>query len=151
MSTQILTLTGMFKWSKLRENQKETKYNPLGVYQINLFPDEPSKRILENSGIQVIPKEDSDGIYYQVRRPAEQITSKGLIKHGTPEVFLVKDDELVPFTGDIGNGSKGEIVLTLYDTKLRGKGHRLEKVVVYNLVEYIEEISSPNARSFIPF
>ncbi|WP_205105296.1 hypothetical protein, partial [Sutterella massiliensis] len=45
----------------------------------------------------------------------------------------------------LGNGSEVTVDIAVYDTQ-KGKGHRVEKITVHNLVEYIRDEKLPEVR-----
>lgn len=127
MSTQNIYLTGTVKWAKVRT--PDEKYND---YKINLYPDKNSLTLIKESGVQVQPKEDEDGMYYTFRRKHEQLIKRELKTWGPPKVLKSDNTE---FEGLIGNGSGVTAKVSVFDT-IKGKGHRLEVVRVDNLIEY---------------
>lgn len=143
MATKFYTWTGKVKWAKVREDQKDTKFDDAGVYSIVLYPDEAAMASIKESGIQNEWKTDEDGDYITLRRRHEQIIKRELATFGPPEVNY----ERKPFTGSIGNGSTVAVNVAVFDTK-KGKGSRLERITIRELVEY----NSPkNMDDAIPF
>lgn len=130
MATTYQTFTGTCKWAKVYE--PDEKYN---VYSINLYLDEANVRRLKATGCQLTVKEDSDGQYVVFRRPVAKLIKGELVKFDAPKVEVKDGDSYVPFTKNIGNGSKVTCNVSFYDT-IKGKGHTLLGVTVRDHVEY---------------
>lgn len=145
MSTEILYLTGTCKWAKVKKPDPE-----YDNYSIDFYPDEKSMKALTDSGIQISEKQDEDGVFFKLRRKAQQIIKGEMVNFGPPTVM---DKENKPFDGLIGNGSGVTVKVAVFDTR-KGKGHRWEAVRVENLVEYVpvDEDGNPKPKSigFIP-
>lgn len=140
MTTKTMYVSGTCKWARVRT--PDEKY---GNYSINLYPDKGSLNAIQESGIQLAPKTDEDGIFYKFRRDHQKIIKKELVEFGPPTI-LNPDETL--FEGLIGNGSEVTLNVSVFDTQ-KGKGHRLNKVRVDKLVTYVpenkEEGSAPAA------
>lgn len=127
MATSYLTMKGIAKWALLQVPDRE--YNS---YKITLYPDQASMAKFHQSGLQNKPKQDEDGEHITFRRPVEKVFKGKLQEMGPPEVKMRDGSPLKDF---VGNGSTVEVEIEVYDTK-RGKGGRLAKVTVDNLVPY---------------
>lgn len=145
MSTQTYYFTGKCKWAKLAtpdEFRGQTKY------KINLYLDKKGLRELNESGVRLEVREDTDGKYVGFSRPESKTMKDELVELGPPWVLEEKDGEEVDFANPerIGNGSTVTCKVSVYDTRM-GKGHTLEAVRVDNLVEYTGE-TEPTERKF---
>lgn len=127
MATKFIDLTGKVKWVKTRK--PDEKYNN---WTVNFYPNDRSKRIYTDSGLQIRFKSDSDGDFLIFRRPTEKVIKGELVKFEPPKVW---DSNNQPFDGIIGNGSEATVKVAVYDTK-KGPGHRWEAIRVDKLVEY---------------
>jgi hypothetical protein len=126
MATDIYYFKGTCKWAKV--HKPDEKY---GNYEINLYMDPKSWELFNKSGLRLETREDEDGEYICFRRPQRKLIKGDLVEFDPPVVIFndEKTDKL------IGNGSTVTIKVSVYDTQ-KGKGHRLEKVRVDELVEY---------------
>jgi hypothetical protein len=122
MPTQYLKFSGKCKWAKVRK--PDDKYDN---FSIQLYMDDKSWETFEVAGLSLIPKEDEDGQYVTFRRPNKKLIKNDVVEFGPPEV--------VGAEGLIGNGSEVTLDVVVYDT-IKGKGHRLNRVTVNNLVKY---------------
>jgi hypothetical protein len=127
MATEIYYFQGKAKWAKVYRPDPE-----YDNYKINVYLDEPSKKLFEAAGTQLTPKSDDDGEYVTFRRDHSKMIKKDLVTFGPPKVV---DHNNNPITETIGNGSEVVVKVQVYDGK-KGKGHRLEAVQVVNLVVY---------------
>lgn len=128
MATDIIYLTGICKWAKFKK--PDEKYNN---FTVDFYPRKDAQDKINNSGLQVTPKEDENGSYYKFRRPMTKLINNEVVTFGPPQI-LNKDNE--PFDGFVGNGSEVTLKLAVFDTK-KGRGHRWEVLRVENLVEFI--------------
>lgn len=135
MATKYYYLKGKAKWVKARK--PDEKY---GNYTMNLYLDKESEKAFEESGLQIEPKKDEDGIFYTFRRPHEKLIKKEAVVFGAPKVFNADNTE---FDGLVGNGSRVTVKVSVYDT-IKGKGHRWESIRVEELVEYVPEGGAGN-------
>jgi hypothetical protein len=70
---------------------------------------------------------------------------------GPPTVLIKRNDDYVPFSDKIGNGSTVLVKVRVYDTP-RGKGHELETVAVETLVPFVSgETFAPEGVGDLPF
>jgi hypothetical protein len=141
MSSEIFYFTGLVKWAKVR--QPDDKYQN---YTIDLFMDEDSWDIFNESELTLEPKEveegEPNGRYVRFRRPETKAIKNKLVQFGPPDV-LDQDNLPLPTNTMIGNGSKVTAKVLVYDSS-KGKGHRLEAVRVDELVEYEGGVSVRN-------
>lgn len=127
MATEHLYLKGTAKWAKVFKPDEE-----YDNFTINVYMDEASRKLFAEAGLQLTPKEDEDGEFVTFRRPNYKQIKNELVHFGAPQVI---DEQGVPVTTPIGNGSEVVVKVIVYDSK-KGKGHRLDGVQVTKLVEY---------------
>lgn len=127
MATKMFKFYGEAKWAKV--HQPDEKYKN---YEVNLYMDEPSWDLFAKSGLQLKRREDETGKFVVLRRASEKIIKGELKKMGPPKVV---DGVGRPIEDLVGNGSKIAVEVAVYDTA-KGPGHRMEKVIVLELVEY---------------
>lgn len=140
MSTQFYYFTGITKWPKLK-----TVDEKFGKYQLPLWLNEASWKLFHESKLQLHPKKDADGEYVKFSCAPETKVGNRTLTFGPVETV---DENDVPITEHVGNGSTVTAKVEVYDTR-NGKGHRLRKVTVHNLVPYtpkntIEEFRPEN-------
>lgn len=158
MATEIIKLTGNAYWAKI---YTPDVYMGNTSYKLNFYPEnEAELKKFTDSGIQKTIKEDENGKFFELIRPAYKMI-KGTVVNFTGPVVLDKENKVIvdfvsKVTGKrvysydakdqdnverrgspilIGNGSKVEVEVAVYDT-VKGKGHRLEQIKVLDLVEY---------------
>ena len=131
MATQIHKLKGKLKWAKnLREPDD---FRGSCNYKVNLYDvDEKAWKAI---GVQTTPREDKDGDkLYLLKRPDSKVIKGELVQFGPIQVVDTEGNDLSDTL--IGNGSEAVVEFVTYDTSM-GKGHRVNKVVVTDLIEYI--------------
>ena len=134
MATKEYFFTGTCKWAML--NRPDEKF---GKFQINVYLTPESWETFKESGIRVKSRTDADGEYVKFScAPTYLIMGRKTDVGSIPTV----DAEGNPITDLIGNGSTVTVKVEVYDTKL-GKGHRLMKVRVDNLIPYKKEDGEP--------
>lgn len=135
--TKTYFFNGVAKWAK---TQKVGKF---GNYEVDAYLSDWDE--FDNSGLQLKKKTDDDGgVFVRFRRPEKQEIKGDIVERGPPDVKLFAgtnpengEDMWEDFDGAVGNGSECVFKVVVYDTKLKGKGHRLEAIGVKKLVEYI--------------
>lgn len=141
MATAFHKVTGKAQWAKLYERNRDTKSPHPGVQKsldatngrtsIELVLDPDQLEVFEASGSQKQVRAGENGAIVKFERPWEhRIEDFG----GAPDVFD-KDGNEWDENQLIGNDSTVEVTFVTYDTEM-GKGTRLEKVVVLDLVKY---------------
>lgn len=134
MATKQYQITGEVKWAKV--HKPDSKYNK---HTIDIKLDAKGKATFEKMGLKNQAKEDEDGnLWVTFRRDPDGMVWNDGAK-GTAGAPKVLDAEGHPTTDFIGNGSVATITVSVYDYDNKfgkGKGSRLEKVHVHNLVEY---------------
>ena len=130
MATKFSNHTGTIKWAKVYKGQEDPLYKN---YSIDFYPDDVEALLA--TGLQVQPRKDKETgeVYFKLRRDVSKLINGKVVEFGPPDVW---DSEAKPFDKSIGNGSKVTIRLAVYDTATKGKGHRLEAVMVNEWVEY---------------
>ena len=128
MASEFYEFSGICKWPRLSE--PDPKYN---CWSICVYLDEASKKLFDKSGVQCEPQSDEDGVYVKFRRPAEKIIKKELVEFPKPAVIDKNSVVVDPMV--VGNGSRVRVTVRVFDT-MKGKGHRLERVVIEDLVGY---------------
>lgn len=118
---------GIAKWVKY--DKPDQKYNNYGL---DLYLDDRSLRLFKKSGLQLQIRDNEDGIFVKFKRPAQKIIKQELVNQGPPEVIFTGGEE--PGTL-IGNGSKVNVTVSVYDT-VKGKGHTWESLTVDELVPF---------------
>lgn len=146
MATKYYYFTGKGKWIKAHKPDKEYKN-----FTMNLYLDEPSKKLFEESGMTLKPKSDEGGEYITFRRPESKLIKDEVVKFGPPAIY---GPDGKPFDGLVGNGSDVTIKVSVFDTR-KGKGHRWEGLKINTLVEYIpnrtEAAAGTAATPALPF
>jgi hypothetical protein len=128
-NTEYLYLSGVCKWPRLATPDKD-----YDNYHVTLYLDEKSMKRFDESGLMLEPKTDEGGTSIKVRRPRTRVFNDELKEFGPPELIDENGYKVDPFK--LGNGSTITVKLAVYPTK-KGKGHRLEKVQVNELVPYV--------------
>lgn len=121
MSTAYLNLTGIARW--IKHIEPDSMYDN---WQMDFKPDEKSLKKIEDSGLQVTPKEDEEGLWYKFRRPTQKVIKKELVNFDPPKVT---NPDGQPISYKIANGAEVEALVIVYDT-VKGKGHRWESLKV---------------------
>ena len=142
MSTQNIKMRGKAYWARVQEDNFDS-YNGLDFYKITLVPDDESWDKFRKAQFLLTPKtvgdNDEDGVTF--RRTVEPKMYKdkktGKIQELGGGAPIVLDEEGDPFDGLIGNGSEVIVTVAALDLKARkGRGHRLEKVQIIDLIPY---------------
>lgn len=157
--TDTIKIKGTVAWAKVYE--PDTAFGAEN-YKLDLFPESEAEwEKFKKSGIQKKVKENEQGKYFQLVRPSFKLI-KGEIINFTGPIVEDKDGKvIVDYVDDegkrvysyknndkkptrrgspilIGNGSKVEVTIAVYDT-FKGKGHRFERVKVLDLIEFKRE------------
>lgn len=136
MASSYHYLSGTAKWAKLFK--PDDKYKN---WQIQVYLDDASMKVFDDSGMTMQKKTDEDGIFVTFRRPEAKVIRDELVKFSPPEVIDGNGNKLEQL---VGNGSDVTIKVIVYDT-MKGKGHRLEAVKVNKLVPYVKQETAPTA------
>lgn len=131
MATQTHKITGKLKWTQ--NLTKPDEFRGSKNYKVNLYDVDES--LWKSTGIQTRPKQDKEGhTLYLMKRPDSRVIRGELVNFGPIKVVDPDGNDLSSTL--IGNGSTAEVEVQVYDTEM-GKGHRVEKVVITDLIEYI--------------
>lgn len=171
MATTYLNLIGKARFIK-NLFQPDDAFGA-SKYKAGIWLDQDNLDKFYASGIQVTPKSDQDGTYVVLSRDDAKMIGKQLVYFTPPYIknkdtsyrvqYVDENDEpirqyhdvnrkdKIKRVGDtflIGNGSLVELNVAVFDTKYKGKGHRLEGVRILDLIEYKPQIKEDNV---VPF
>ena len=133
MSTGFYYFSGKVNWAKVRKPDDYDRYT------LDLYMDEKSWPLFEESGLNLKRRENDDGeTFVKLSRPIEKEIKGNTVEYGPPEVLDAEGNEL-PEDVLIGNGSDIICKVAVYDTRA-GMGHRLESIKVIDLVEYSSNV-----------
>tara|TARA_B110000285_G_C14994467_1_gene548054 strand:- start:253 stop:783 length:531 start_codon:yes stop_codon:yes gene_type:complete len=145
MATRRVKLTGIAEWSKVFAQNRDTKgyegaYEDCdGACTIDLIMDDSNLSLLQASRSMKKGSPDKEGRGTKVKFVRKYNT--GIDWNSGAPIVLKSDDTKwdLEVDGVIGNGSKVEVYLSVYDTKYKDKcGTRLDRVKVLEAVE-VEE------------
>ena len=137
MATKYHKIKGQIKWAK--NVIEPDDFRGSSNYKVNLY--NVDEAAWKSSGVQTRPKQDRDGdMVYVLKRPVKKLIKGDIVEFGPPE-FVMSDGS--PVTKMVGNGSNVEVEYITYDTSM-GVGHRFNKVIVHNLVEYAPPENNSN-------
>lgn len=151
MANTYETLEGTFYWTKIVDPEetpfKDKKGNLKWVWKTMFRPNADSlMKImdLQSKGVKNQLKKDELGYYTNFNRPVKDSKDKAL---QAPRAY--KADGITPLNDVIGNGSKGRVVLELYEHKTPngGKAHaaRLYSISITDLVVFGSEEARPGS------
>lgn len=130
-----MKLSGILEWAKL-DQADDTFGDP--KWKITLRPDPNSiEKILEMKaqGVKNNLGKDEKGFKITFSRPVSKVMRGELVNFDPPEVTDIHGDSL---PSKIGDGSKGDVIVTLYSHSTPGGGKakaaRLDGVKVKELV-----------------
>jgi len=155
MATKWIDLIGTIKWAQVYEPDE---YLGIKRWKLTFYPETGGDwDKITKSGLGLKIKEDDDGRYLQFRRPVEKKIKDKIVIFTPPRITGAVNVQYVNAeTGEmvrsydqgtietirrdgetvlLGNGTKVKVNVCVYDTQV-GKGHRLESIHVYDLVEY---------------
>ena len=141
--TRNFYFKGMAKWAKVRKPDSYDKY------VVDLYMDDPSFDLFNESGVELKIREDDDGTFVKLSRPIAKEIKGQLVEYEAPKV-LDAEGEVMDESILIGNGSQVICKVAVYDTRA-GKGHRLEEVKVLDLVEYSEAPEEVTPEDVVPW
>lgn len=128
MATKNSNLSGIVKFCRLQTPDKE--YNK---YSLSLYMTAGSFAKFSKLGLDLTVREDTkSGEKYVIfrRNPDDLDFNKNPI--GRPIVLMANGNSIPD--NDVPDGSRVTISIQAYDTK-KGKGHRLNAVIVHELAE----------------
>lgn len=135
MATKYHKFTGRGEWFKIFVPDEF----PVGQkkYTLNFYPDD--RQAIKDAGIQLRYDRKTDS-FIRPRRDVFKKIRNEVVEFGPP-VVVNKDGEEwnSESMGYLGNGTKVELTIAVYETQGFGKGHRLEKVRILDLVPYTKE------------
>jgi len=129
MATKYHKIKGNIKWAK--NIIEPDDFRGSSNYKVTLY--NVDEATWSKSGVQTRPKMDKDGdLCYTLKRPVKKLIKGDIVEFGKPE-FVMADGS--PVDKLVGNGSTVEVEFITYDTSM-GTGHRFNKVIVHDLIEY---------------
>lgn len=138
MATNYHKIKGKLKWCQNLFEPDD--FRGSRNYKVNMYDIDES--IWKNSGVQTRPREDKEGdVMYTLKRPTRKMIKDDLIEFDPPEVVMENGESLEGKI--IGNGSEAVVEFITYDTSM-GMGHRFNKVIITNLVEYVKPTPEDN-------
>jgi len=138
MATNYHKIKGKLKWCQNLFEPDD--FRGSRNYKVNMYDIDES--IWKKSGVQTRPREDKEGdVMYTLKRPTRKMIKDDLIEFPPPEVVMENGESLEGKT--IGNGSEAIVEFITYDTSM-GMGHRFNKVIITNLVEYVKPTAEDN-------
>ncbi len=143
MATRKIKLTGIAEWAKVFTQNRdmlgfeEAYVSCDGACTIDVILDEQNMALLKASKSMKRGKPDPQGRGTMVRLVRKYDTGYEWAS-GPPVVVKANDMEWdYDVDGTIGNGSTVEVILSVYDTKMKSiVGTRLDKVKVLKHIEY---------------
>lgn len=166
MATSYINLTGKARYVK-NIFQPDEAFGA-SKFKAGIYLDDENLQKYKNSGIQVSIKEDENGKYVVLSRDEVKMINKNLVYFTPPYIknkdtsYRVhytnnngemvrqysdaKDKDKIQRIGEpfmIGNGSLIELNVCIFDTKTKGKGHRLEGIRIIDLIEYVPKAQEP--------
>lgn len=158
---KTLYVDGLCSYAKVYEPDE---YRGVEFWKINIYPDEESLKKIKNSGLQ-LKRHDDDGSksgvsgeYYTFRRPLSKQMGDSEIFFTPPQILDADGESIMKYTLDgeicfqfddedanvqregkqvlIGNGSKVNVQIFMYQSERFGWGHRLNSVKILDLIEY---------------
>ena len=152
MATRKVKLTGIAEWAKVFPQNRDMEgfdgaYRDCnGACTIDLILDDENLATLKASRSMKRGVPDPHGRGTKVKLVRKYDTGKDW-DSGAPVVKkLDGSDWDYSLDGTIGNGSTVEVVLSVYDTKMKSiVGTRLDAVTVIDHVEYVADAASDDA------
>lgn len=152
MATRKVKLTGIAEWAKVFTQNRDMEgfdgaYRDCnGACTIDLILDDENLALLKASRSMKRGVPDTEGRGTRVKLVRKYDTGKDW-DSGAP--IVKKSDGSnwdYSLDGTIGNGSTVEVVLSVYDTKMKSiVGTRLDAVIVIDHVEYVADAVSDDA------
>ncbi len=129
--TAYYNFYGKAMWAKVHTPDPEYQ-----TYTVDAYLDDKSFNLLKTTGIELKIREGQLGNetrkFVKFRRPVSKVIKNQLVEFGP---VPVEDEKGQKITDLVGNGSDCVFFVSIYDTR-KGSGHRLDKLIVKNLVEY---------------
>lgn len=136
MAARKYKFSGKGAWFHHLFNTDE--YGDKTFWKLNFYPDDV--KAFKATGTKLHSHDDDgsasgvEGVYYTIRKMETEVR-KGKKVTAEPPV-VIYDGEIIEEQITIGNGSGIEIEIEVYDTKKFGKGTRLNKVKIVDMIEY---------------
>lgn len=135
MAASTHYFSGTLEWAKLYEHNKDT-YGDKTFFVVDVLLNDEDTARLKATGSRLKPKKEGENLNrIRFRRNEDH----PIEDFGGPPQVIIEDPEnpgkYIPFDKLIGNGSKGTVKVSVYDSKM-GKGTRLEVVRVDEWVEF---------------
>lgn len=139
-----MKFSGTIMWPKLKE--PDTAFGRNSYRMDLILKDEEEIQKFKSAGLELKLKEKPgvEGKFISLNRDHEKQFRDELVVFGPPKVYdgrgQPNNDGTYPELPSeilVGNGSKGTAKISIYENKKTGRnGHRLEAVLVTELVEY---------------
>ncbi len=114
-------------------------YEGVRKWTLNFYPDD--KEAVKDSGL-ALRYDTKTNSYIRPRRDLEKKIKDEIVHFEAPTVLdesgRIWDPEVLGYPG---NGSRVEITLSVFDTRMKIKGHRLEKVRILKNIPYERELT----------
>ena len=145
MATRKVKLTGLISWAKVfAENRDLTGFEDALVdiggqtsVDVEMDSENMAKLSKARSMKKGSPSQDNEGL------TRVKFTRKWTENYGGGAPIVTKEDGQpwdYDMDGPIGNGSEGEVILSVYDTSRKGiVGTRLEKIKVTKHKPYVKD------------
>lgn len=151
---EFFEVSGKLSWVK--HLKPDEKY---GKWSFRLHPDAKSLEFLRDlqtaskgiSGIKNVLGKDEDGYYMQFSRQCKKEMRGQMVYFEPPRVV---NEEGLPVTEAVGNGSDGIATIELYTHNTPGGGRskavRWESLKVINLIPYVAPVQEPTVEGALP-
>ena len=146
MASKNIVLSGTFYWARPHEGQ-EDEYEDKKFFKVTLVPDDASWAKYARTGLKLkkkpVNKDEGapEGLTFKRDLVGKEVpdnrTGKTMILGGGPIPVVDLNGDQV--TDEIGNGSKGDLLIAVYTGKWKNRsyiGHRVEKMRVTKLIKY---------------
>lgn len=154
-NAKYFRFTGIARYMKVYEPDEHPDTGAKN-WKAPIYVDSKTKEKIKAAGIQLKFKEDDGsnpnteaGEFITFKRPVEYNFPSGPTEFAPPTIYGADGKKIVWYEKDedgdfiregepvlIGNGSKVEVTVEVYQTKRFGKGSRLVAVKILDLVEY---------------
>lgn len=148
MPNEVVKLSGSFEWAKTIH--PDDKFGE-PKWKVTLRPDQMSvEKILEMKaeGVKNTLGKDEKGFKINFSRPVSKVMKGEVVKFNPP---VVTDMTGEPITDKIGDGSEGDLYLTLYSHSTPGGGKakaaRFDGLRISKLVE-VQSLGENNTNPF---
>lgn len=133
------------------------EYGDKEFWKLNCYVDKETKKAIKATGSKAQVKDDDgdrsgvEGEYFTFRRNTEMKKRGKIVKLDPPEVYSPDGELLTEYPDGLGNGTTIEFEIEVYDAGKFGKGTRLNKVRLIDIIEYVapEEVDEPDTEEEI--